>query len=108
TQCMDACDEIMTKIKKPKGLIRYSCQDGIDGKPLKGSRPRLIVYPVLLAIVVSAFFITLAYRAPVDVTVLRNLGNPFVVTPDGNVQNSFKLKLVNREQGPLDVKITVL
>jgi len=108
TQCMDACDEIMTKINKPKGLIRYSCQDAIDGKSLKGSRPRLIVYPALLAIVLAAFFILLAHRSPVDVTVFRNLGNPFVVTPDGHVQNSFKLKLVNRERGPLQVKVEVL
>jgi cytochrome c oxidase accessory protein FixG len=108
TQCMDACDEIMTKIKKPTGLIRYSCQDAIEGKSLKSRRPRLLVYPALLTIALSVFCLVLLRRAPVDVTVLRNLGNPFVVTADGHVQNSFNLKLVNRVQDPITVRVEVL
>lgn len=98
TQCIDACDEIMDKINKPRGLIRYSCQEVIEGLPHKPWRSRLIIYPLLLLVAVSAFFIVLSQRALVDVTVLRNLGSPFTVTAEGLVQNTFQIKLVNREQ----------
>lgn len=98
TQCIDACDEIMDKINKPRGLIRYSCQEAIEGLPHKKLRPRVVIYPLLLLIAVSAFVIVLSRRAPVDVTVLRTLGSPFTVTAEGTVQNTFQIKLVNREQ----------
>src|SRR5690606_27713586 len=30
--CIDACDGVMDKMGSPKGLIRYSTQNAIDGK----------------------------------------------------------------------------
>ena len=33
TQCIDACDAVMTRIGKPKGLIRLSSQAAIAGTP---------------------------------------------------------------------------
>ena len=32
--CIDACDEVMDKIGYPRGLIRYSTQNAIDGLSL--------------------------------------------------------------------------
>src|SRR3989304_1555399 len=31
TQCMDACDAVMDKIGRPRGLIRYSSRDTVPG-----------------------------------------------------------------------------
>lgn len=108
TQCMDACDEIMEKISKPRGLIRYSCQESIEGLPHQGFRPRLVIYPLMLLVAVSAFIIMLFNRAPVDVTVLRNMGSPFNLTPDGQVQNTMLIKLVNRQTESKDYTIELL
>lgn len=108
TQCMDACDEIMDKINKPHGLIRYSCQEAIEGLPHKVFRPRLMVYPLLLLIAVTAFIVVLSKRAPVDVTVLRNMGSPFSRAADGRIQNTFIIKLVNRESETKEYGIELL
>ncbi len=108
TQCMDACNEIMTRIGKPRGLIRYSCQESIEGLSHHWLRPRLILYPVLLALCVSIFAYTLYHRAPIDVTVMRSLGNPFMVTSEGKVQNSLRLKLVNRLKHDLHINVELL
>ncbi|HQR05538.1 MAG TPA: cytochrome c oxidase accessory protein CcoG [Gemmatales bacterium] len=108
TQCIDACDEIMDKISKPRGLIRYSCQEAIEGLPHQGFRPRLVIYPLLLLVAISAFIIVLINRAPVDVTVLRNIGSPFNLTPDGQVQNTMLIKLVNRQTESKDYTIELL
>ena len=46
--CIDACDAVMDKVGYPRGLIRYSTQNAIDGKPTRVLRPRIIVYGVIL------------------------------------------------------------
>lgn len=108
TQCIDACDEIMDKIGKPRGLIRYSSQEAIDGKPHQKLRPRLVIYPLLLTIAIGAFITVLCLRAPVDVTVLRNVGAPFSITAEGNVQNTVIIKLVNRESSPKNYSVALV
>ncbi|MBT3197817.1 MAG: cytochrome c oxidase accessory protein CcoG, partial [Gammaproteobacteria bacterium] len=50
--CIDACDSVMDKIKKPHGLIRYESIDALEGKvvmPLM-KRPRVLVYFVIMSI----------------------------------------------------------
>jgi cytochrome c oxidase accessory protein FixG len=47
TNCIDACDEIMEKIKKPKGLIKYSSENSLAGEVHKMVTPRSILYLVI-------------------------------------------------------------
>lgn len=108
TQCMDACDEIMVKVHRPVGLIRYSCQDEIEGKPQKKLRPRVIIYPLLLLVSLSAFTVTLINKKSFDITIMRNYGNPYIVTDDDLVENNLQLKLVNRTDQPDQYTIEVL
>jgi cytochrome c oxidase accessory protein FixG len=107
TQCIDACDEIMVRLERPKGLIRYSSQDGIDGLSRSTWRARLVIYPIVLLIVFSSFLFILTQRLPFDATLLRNVGIPFSIAENGEVRNSMKLKLVNRSDEPLDLRLRV-
>jgi cytochrome c oxidase accessory protein FixG len=100
TQCMDACDSIMDGIGRPRGLIRYSSRDELAGQPRRMLRPRVVIYPLLLAVVWGALAYALLHRAPADVTVLRGIGSPFTVTPSGMVMNQIRVKIVNRD--PVD------
>ncbi len=95
-QCIDACDAVMRKIGRATGLIRYSSQSAMAGEKPKLIRPRVIIYPIFLAIVVGAFVGVLVTRAPADVTLLRGLGRPFAILADGTVANSIQVKIVNR------------
>ncbi len=47
TACIDACDDVMTKIGRPRGLIRYDSFNGFAGKTHRFLRPR--VYRLLRA-----------------------------------------------------------
>ncbi len=107
TQCIDACDSVMDKIGKPRGLIRYSSQDGLDGKPSSILRARTLMYPVLLAISFSAFLYVLSTKSSFDVTVIRGAGNPYTSIGIGRVQNSVKVRLVNRSDAPKVFQIAV-
>ncbi len=95
TACIDACDDVMDKLERPRGLIRYDSQSGLEGEKRKILRPKLFAYvAVILAWAVGAFF---AFRThePFEANVLRLRGAPYVVT-DGTVRNLFSVHLVNK------------
>jgi cytochrome c oxidase accessory protein FixG len=97
TQCIDACDAIMARVGKPRGLIRYSSRDELAGAPRRILRPRLVLYPVLLLLVWGALGWALAHRPAAEVTVLRGLGDPFTVLRSGEVANQMRIKIENHD-----------
>lgn len=98
TQCADACDEIMARVGKPPGLIRYSSSAALAGERIRRLRPRVVLYPLALALSVGGFAYTLGTKAPADVTVLRGLGEPYTIEPDGRVANQVRVKITNRSR----------
>jgi len=99
TQCADACDAIMDQVGTPRGLIRYSSQAALAGAPARRLRPRVVVYPAVLALSLGLLIYNLGSRADTDVTVLRGLGAPFTREPNGMIVNQVRLKLTNRARG---------
>ncbi|MEM9414395.1 MAG: cytochrome c oxidase accessory protein CcoG [Planctomycetota bacterium] len=96
-QCIDACNPIMDRIGRPQGLIRYTSQEAIAGKHTRILRPRVLIYPAIILAVSSLFLFLLVTKAPADVTVVRQTGKPFMMAPSGQVQNTMRLKIVNRD-----------
>ncbi len=105
TACMDACDDIMTKVGRPRGLIRYASLNGIE----KGERlrvtPRLVAYSVLLLVLGGLLAAVLLTRSEVDVSLLRAPGTLFQQTPEGRLSNLYLLKLVNKTTHDLPVEL---
>lgn len=99
-QCIDACDDVMERIGRPRGLIRYSSQSALMGAKPKLFRPRAFIYPILLAVFVTGFVLTLLSKQPADVWLLRGRGAPYSKLPDGDIANQVKLKLHNRTNQP--------
>jgi cytochrome c oxidase accessory protein FixG len=99
-QCIDACDVVMDKIERPRGLIRYTSQAAMAGEPTRIMRPRVIIYSAIVTVLCGALATLLLTRKPADVTVLRNVGRPFVVAADGTVENTLRLKIANRTDRP--------
>ena len=96
-QCADACDSIMQRIHKPAGLIRYGPSGSFQQETrMPGAfRPRVVLYPVLLAALVGALFLIGNGGANAEVTVLRGIGAPFVEQPQG-ISNQIRIKIRNR------------
>jgi cytochrome c oxidase accessory protein FixG len=108
TQCIDACDSVMDKIGKPRGLIRYSSQDGLTGQPSSKLRPRMLLYPTLIGVVLAAFLLVLSTKSTFDATILRGQGNPYTFLEAGRLQNSLRLRLVNRSGKLQEYQISVV
>jgi len=96
TQCIDACDVVMAKTGRPKGLIRYGSRDEFEGRPSRLLRPRIVIYPLIMVLVWGGLVYALSHRGSADVTVLRGIGAPYGVLPDGQISNQLRVKIVNR------------
>jgi len=96
TQCIDACDAVMLKIGRPRGLIRYGSRSEMLGHAGRRLRLRTVLYPVALAGTLGLFVTLLMTRSDADVTVLRGLGTPYTVQADGRVVNQVRIKIANR------------
>jgi cytochrome c oxidase accessory protein FixG len=97
-QCIDACDVVMERTGRPKGLIRYGARDEFEGKERRILRPRIVIYPLIMVLVWGGLGYALAHRGTADVTVLRGIGAPYGILPDGHVSNQLRVKIVNRSR----------
>jgi cytochrome c oxidase accessory protein FixG len=95
--CIDACDEVMDKMGYPQGLIRYSTQNAIDGKPTRVLRPRVIVYGLLLLGLLLAWGWGVTHRSELIAEVLRDRNALYRQTAQGTVENDYTLKLINKD-----------
>ena len=107
TACIDACDDIMTKVGRPKGLIRYDSQNSFDGLPKRVLRPRIYAYSVLatvglLAMVVVAWMKMTPYAA----TITRVGGVGFSSNATA-VSNIYLLRVQNKRNQPATVTISL-
>lgn len=105
-QCVDACDEVMRKVGRPIGLIRYSTQNRIERTGRRGFRYRLVIYPLLLGVMVTAFVVLLVRREPVLVEQVRVLGANFAVAADGSIETPIEVLVENRTDVERTVRVT--
>jgi cytochrome c oxidase accessory protein FixG len=96
TACMDACDAVMDKINRPRGLIRYASLEGIEKRQPLRVTPRIIGYSVVLMVLGLGMLTLLLTRSDVDVTLLRARGTLYQELPDDRVSNLYLLKLTNK------------
>jgi cytochrome c oxidase accessory protein FixG len=98
--CIDACDDIMTKIGRPKGLVRYDSLNGLTGKKRRFIRPRVIAYTVLGALGLIAFAIAGWRQArPFTADFTRMRGQPFYSDTNA-VRNHYQVRFYNKRNQP--------
>lgn len=107
TACIDACDDVMVKIGKPKGLIRYSSYTAIKEGVQKIFTPRIAGYAVVLTALVGLLLYFISTRADIDTTVLKAPGTLYSKTEDGQITNVYNIEFVNKtfDDVSLDVKV---
>jgi cytochrome c oxidase accessory protein FixG len=102
--CVDACNDIMTKVGRPRGLIGYDTDLNIQrrqrGEPTKFRfvRPRTVAYAIILVLVSIIMLVALFNRSDLDVNVLRDRNPLYITLSDGAVRNAYTVKLLNKER----------
>jgi cytochrome c oxidase accessory protein FixG len=105
--CIDVCDSVMDRMKYPRGLIRYSTQNAIDGKATRIARPRIVIYATLLLGLAFAFGVAVSHRRLVDLDVMRDRNAMYRLLDDGRVENVYTLRLINKDTHPHTVVFAV-
>jgi polyferredoxin len=96
TQCIDACDEVMDKLERPRGLIRYDSLRGLRGEERKFLRPRLYGYTAALVVGAVVAFFAFRSREPFEANLVRLPGAPYT-HEGGALRNAFELHVVNKQ-----------
>ncbi len=113
--CIDACNDVMDRIGKPRGLVGYLALSDETaeraGRPPRAAwrhalRPRTILYTVLWGGVGLGLVAALFLRAEIglDVSPVRNPTH--VVLSDGTVRNTYDLRLRNMADGETTFRLT--
>jgi cytochrome c oxidase accessory protein FixG len=106
TACIDACDDVMVKLHRPRGLIRYDSQNGLQKKPTRWVRPRTVLYAILLCIGAGVAAWAVSTIKPANFGVTRMIGAPYIID-GGFVRNQFLVRLVNKRNVPVRFTLSV-
>ncbi len=97
TACIDACDEVMDKLERPRGLVRYDSLHGLEGKKTRVLRPRLALYGLLAAAWGVGAFFAFGSHTSFEANLVRLRGAPYhLIEEDTVARNLFTLHLVNK------------
>jgi cytochrome c oxidase accessory protein FixG len=96
--CADACDEVMDRVGYPRGLIRYTTQNALDGQAKRVFRPRTIVYATLLTLIFAVGLIGLMTRSTIALDVIRDRGALYRQTSHDEIENVYFLRILNKDQ----------
>ncbi|MCF6272671.1 MAG: cytochrome c oxidase accessory protein CcoG [Rhodobacteraceae bacterium] len=114
--CIDACDDVMTKIGKPRGLIDYLAITDIE-RESAGEEPRLVwrhvfrlrtmIYVSLWMAVGVALAVALVVRTDIGVAVSPVRNPTFIVMSDGSVRNTYDVRMRNMQADDIIFDISV-
>ncbi len=104
--CIDACDDIMVKVGRPKGLIAYDTDDNVERR-MNGETPRyrflrarVLVYAIAFAAVAGIMLAGLVTRSELELNAVRDRNPNYVVLSDGSVRNGYTLTVINKASEP--------
>ena len=115
--CIDACDKVMGKIGKPRGLIDYATLEdckveaaGGKANPLTKTifRPRTLIYFALWAAVGIFMLLGVMDRTRLTVSAQHQRNPSYVQLSDGHVRNGFTVKIRNMEARPREMELSIV
>jgi cytochrome c oxidase accessory protein FixG len=111
--CVDACNAIMDKVGRPRGLVSYTTVAQQEATacgataPLRLIRPRTLLYIALMAGVGGIMLAAWLQRTVLEVNVLHDRNPPYVRLTDGGVRNGFTVKILNKLHEPREFRLAV-
>ena len=106
--CIDACDTVMDKLRRPRGLIRYTTEHAQQGRATHIIRPRMFVYAGLLTLIGALFLFSLLNRTPLILDVMRDRNALYREVDGGDrIENIYTLRIINQDGRPHDFRLSV-
>ncbi len=111
--CIDVCNDVMQKMDYPKGLIRYSTENGVVHGWTRlqmfrrALRLRVLIYGAVLTAASAAFAASVTLRSPFQFDVIKDRGTLARIVDDGAVENVYRIQIMNRTEAPQTYRLTV-
>ena len=105
--CIDACDTVMDKMGYDRGLVRYSTEHTLHGKPYRLIRPRTLVYTALLSVLVVSLASLILFRQPVILDVIRDRNTLYRDVGRQGIENSYTVRIVNKHNRSHEYELSV-
>jgi polyferredoxin len=112
--CIDACNDIMGKIGRPRNLIAYdsiASQEAAAKGQTSGVqvlRARTVLYAGLLGLVGTIMLVAVYLRTTLEVNVLHDRSPAFVLLSDGAIRNAYTVKILNKRHEPREYRLDVI
>jgi cytochrome c oxidase accessory protein FixG len=100
--CIDACDQVMTKVGLPKGLIRYDTLNNLENTDKSKNtkfrfwRGRTLFYLVITVSVIFLMVTNLTFKPVMQLNIIPNRNPVFVVLSNGSIRNGYVVKIMNK------------
>jgi len=101
--CIDACDNVMVKLGRAKGLIAYDTDLNIKAR-LEGKQPfvklvrmRTLLYAAVIAVAGGIMIFTLATRDSEGISIIHDRNPMYVRMTDGALRNGYTIRIVNKQ-----------
>lgn len=102
TNCIDACDEIMEKLNRPSGLIRYATQTQLEGGKTSLWRPRSLIYLIACTLIFSSGLFFINRSQEMSFSAFRAVGDPYREGSDSSgakqIINHYIITIDNKDQ----------
>ncbi|MGR3198587.1 MAG: 4Fe-4S dicluster domain-containing protein, partial [Paracoccus sp. (in: a-proteobacteria)] len=114
--CIDACDQMMERTGRPKGLIGYLALSDETAERAGAApcpvwrhvlRPRTILYTVMWSGIGVLIVLALLMRSQVDMNVTPVRNPLFVTLSDGTIRNAYELRLRNKQHDDVTYELGV-
>jgi cytochrome c oxidase accessory protein FixG len=106
TACIDACDDVMDRLGRPRGLVRYDSLDGLAGNARRIVRPRIVLYTALGLVGAAVAFVATRGRTDYEAALLRLTGEPYALD-GGDVRDAFQVHIVNKRAEAASYRVEV-
>ena len=109
--CVDACNTVMDKVKYPRGLIRFTTQNGVAKHWSQSQilrhvlRPRVLIYGAVLVALCVAMLASLVTRTPLKVDVVRDRAALSRIVAGGKLENVYRIQIMNATESPQRYRI---
>jgi polyferredoxin len=114
--CIDACDQVMERIGRPKKLIGYTtvadtqiaAEGGTPERPLtRLFRLRTILYFLVWAAIGLGMLFALGQRERIGLSVQQDRNPTWVRLSDGSVRNNYTVRIRNMQSRPRRMEVSV-
>jgi cytochrome c oxidase accessory protein FixG len=99
--CADVCDTVMDKLGYERGLVKYSTENAVNQRWSRAQtfrhvlRPRVLIYAGILISIVVAMAVSLVFRTPFKLNVMRDRGSLARIVEGGRIENVYRMQVMN-------------